>query len=336
MVTAVETVPGCDPDRAGFTVALEAARDTVITIAGTTATAAALFGRPDLVGHIGTRVLRALLPKRRMRLSARIVKCGTSRYAIWNRDERPRDSTPITAIVITVHPPTLPTAHAPDRALSGRWGQVCRVLAENSNQTSTPATSQETLASPPPDVCSAASTRSSATGHATADSSAQHRVRTSSLFRKGLTTSTESQLRGIGRPSAGGSSLPAARPGPPTRPAPEVRHGPRPIPRPSCPTDIGAPGSDDRPRSRTCGRGSHTTGKTSWTTRWTARKTAAPGPPELGWIRHPRAVWEAPAFLPRPLEDHPPGQPHSNSRPPRSLEQRLLSLIFNPARHPTC
>lgn len=133
MVTAVETVPGCDPERAGFTVALEAARDTVLSVAGTTA-AAAPSGRPDLVGHIGTRVLRALLPKRRMRLSARIVKCGTSRYAIWNRDERPRGSTPITAIVITVQPPALPTAHAPDRATTGRWGQVCRVLAENSNQ----------------------------------------------------------------------------------------------------------------------------------------------------------------------------------------------------------
>lgn len=133
MVTAVETVPGCDPDRAGFTVALEAARDTVVGVAGMAA-AATPSRRPDLVGHIGTRVLKALLPKRRMRLSARIVKCGTSRYNIWNRDGRPRDSTPITAIVITVHPPTLPTTHAPVRAASGRWGQVCRILAENSNQ----------------------------------------------------------------------------------------------------------------------------------------------------------------------------------------------------------
>ncbi|MFZ3492020.1 hypothetical protein ACODT5_02045 [Streptomyces sp. 5.8] len=129
----METMPGCDPDRAGFTVALEAARDTVISVAGTTA-ATAPGGRPDLVGHIGTRVLRALLSKRRMRLSARIVKCGTSRYNIWNRDDRPRGSRPITAIVITVHPPALPTAHAPGRAASGRWGQVCRILAENSNQ----------------------------------------------------------------------------------------------------------------------------------------------------------------------------------------------------------
>ncbi|MFD3378924.1 MULTISPECIES: hypothetical protein [unclassified Streptomyces] len=88
----------------------------------------------DLVGHIGARVLHALLPGRRMRLSARIVKCGTSRYNIWNRDGRPRGSTPITAIEITVHPPALPSAQGPSRALSGRWGQVCRLLAEYSNQ----------------------------------------------------------------------------------------------------------------------------------------------------------------------------------------------------------
>lgn len=133
MVTAVETKPGCDPDRAGFTVALEAARDTVVSLVTTTA-ASGPSRRSDLVGHIGARVLLALLPGRRMRLSARIVKCGTSRYNIWNRDGRPRASTPITTTEITVHPPALPGAQDPSRALSGRWGQVCRLLAENSNQ----------------------------------------------------------------------------------------------------------------------------------------------------------------------------------------------------------
>ncbi|QEU83482.1 IS4 family transposase [Streptomyces viridosporus] len=133
MVTAVETLPGCDPDRAGFTVALEAARDTVVSLAGTTA-ASGPDSHPGLVGHIGARVLHALLPGRRMRLSARIVKCGTSRYNIWNRDGRPRDSTPITGIEIAVHPPALPSAQDPSRALSGRWGQVSQILAANSNQ----------------------------------------------------------------------------------------------------------------------------------------------------------------------------------------------------------
>ncbi|RZB13419.1 IS4 family transposase [Streptomyces sp. F001] len=133
IVIAAETVPGCDPDRAGFTVALEAARDTVVSLAGTTPVTAPNSGF-DLVGHIGARVLQALLPGRRMRLSARIVKCGTSRYNIWNRDGRPRDSTLITAIEVTVQPPALPNAYDPGRAPTGRWDRVCRILAANSNQ----------------------------------------------------------------------------------------------------------------------------------------------------------------------------------------------------------
>ncbi|NUK51963.1 IS4 family transposase [Streptomyces lunaelactis] len=133
MVTAVETMPGCDPDRAGFTIALEAARDTVVSLVGTAA-ATGPGTSSDLVGHIGARVLHALLPGRRMRLSTRIVKYGTSRYNSWNRDGRPRDSTPITAVVITVHPPALPNAHDPGRAPSGRWGQGCQILAANSNE----------------------------------------------------------------------------------------------------------------------------------------------------------------------------------------------------------
>ncbi|MFE4961081.1 IS4 family transposase [Streptomyces sp. NPDC056653] len=133
MVTAVETVAGSDPDRAGFTVALEAARDTVVSLVATTA-ATGPRTNSGLVGHIGARVLHTLLPGRRMRLSTRIVKCGTSRYNSWNRDGRPRDSTRITTIEITVHPPALPSAHDPSRAPSGRWGQVCQILAANSNQ----------------------------------------------------------------------------------------------------------------------------------------------------------------------------------------------------------
>ncbi|MFF8910692.1 transposase [Streptomyces olivaceoviridis] len=133
MVTAVETEPGCDPDRAGFTIALEAARDTVVSPTGTLPT-----NGPNsycgLVGRIGTRILRTLLPRRRMRLSTRIVKNGISRYHTWNRDGRPRDSTPITAIGITIHPPALPGAQAPGQTPSRRWDQVCRILAANANQ----------------------------------------------------------------------------------------------------------------------------------------------------------------------------------------------------------
>lgn len=61
MVTAVETLPGCDPDRAGFTTALEAARDTVIRASGLTADCGP-DGRVDLAGRIGAAVLHNLLP----------------------------------------------------------------------------------------------------------------------------------------------------------------------------------------------------------------------------------------------------------------------------------
>ncbi|MEU5547829.1 transposase [Streptomyces sioyaensis] len=61
MVTAVETRPGTDPDRAAFIVALEAARDTVVLPARPTA-APGQDTQTVLVGHIGSRLLRAVLP----------------------------------------------------------------------------------------------------------------------------------------------------------------------------------------------------------------------------------------------------------------------------------
>lgn len=87
MVTAVETRPGADPDRAGFTIALEAARDSVTTATGVLPPA--IFPT-DLVGHIGEAVLASLLPARRARFSVRTVKSGISRYHSWNADGRPR------------------------------------------------------------------------------------------------------------------------------------------------------------------------------------------------------------------------------------------------------
>lgn len=179
MVTAVETLPGCDPDRAGFTVALEAARDTVVSLVGTTATSGP-SSPSDLVGHIGTRVLHALLPGRRMRLSARIVKCRTSRYNIWNRDGRPRASTPITAIEITVHPPALPSTQDPSRALSGRWARSASSWPRTPTRPCTPGTSHGISGSPPRGAPSAASPRNSATGPATTDSSAPRQAPTRS------------------------------------------------------------------------------------------------------------------------------------------------------------
>ncbi|MBW5487195.1 IS4 family transposase, partial [Streptomyces bambusae] len=112
MVTAVETTPGTDPDRACFTTALQAARDQLTLAANVLPTHA-----PDLLGVIGRAVLDTLLPARRPRYSARKVKNPTSRYL--NRgDGRPSTSTPLTAIDITVRtpPPGPPARHQRRRA----------------------------------------------------------------------------------------------------------------------------------------------------------------------------------------------------------------------------
>ena len=75
MVTAAETRPGADPDRASFTTAMEAARDQLTAAGGICPD-----GPADLPGAIGRAVLATLLPARRPRYSARKVKCATSRY----------------------------------------------------------------------------------------------------------------------------------------------------------------------------------------------------------------------------------------------------------------
>jgi Transposase DDE domain len=105
MVTAVESQPGTDPDRAGFTTALETAKDLLIK-------AENIIDNPtDPIGEIGRAVLADLLPPRRPRVSTRKVKSPLSRY---NKKDphRPERSTPITALTITTRdtdPPTSPT-----------------------------------------------------------------------------------------------------------------------------------------------------------------------------------------------------------------------------------
>lgn len=109
MVTAVETHPGTDPDRASFTTALETARDEL-----TAARGICPDGPADLTGAIGRAVLDTLLPARRPRYSARKVKCATSRYL--NRDDsRPSTPTTITTIDILIHTPPLDLHHRPRR-----------------------------------------------------------------------------------------------------------------------------------------------------------------------------------------------------------------------------
>jgi hypothetical protein len=114
MVTAIETRPGLDPDRASFTTALQTARDQVITAAGIHPDTR--DGRVDLLGTIGRAVLATLLPPRRPRYSSRGVKCPTSRYhdrGDRGGDTRPTRTTTITAIDITVlaPPPGQMTRH---------------------------------------------------------------------------------------------------------------------------------------------------------------------------------------------------------------------------------
>jgi hypothetical protein len=107
MVTAVESRPDLNPDRASFTTALQAARDQLVAADGI------LPGdQLDLLGVIGRAVLDTLLPPRRPRWSARKLKNATSRYL--NRDDgRPDLPTTIAAIDITLHIPSLDASWRP-------------------------------------------------------------------------------------------------------------------------------------------------------------------------------------------------------------------------------
>jgi Insertion element 4 transposase N-terminal/Transposase DDE domain len=113
MVTAVESRPGTNPDRASFTTALQAARDQLIAADGILPTEQpGRPGQPDLLGVIGRAVLATLLPPRRARWSTRTAKNATSRYL--NRDDqRPRLPTIIASIKITLHTPSLDTTWRP-------------------------------------------------------------------------------------------------------------------------------------------------------------------------------------------------------------------------------
>ena len=80
---AAATVPGTDPDRASFAIALHAARDQVIQAAGIIAGPAT-----DLAGKIGRLVLASLMPRRRLRVSPRAVKRATSKYKARGKIDR--------------------------------------------------------------------------------------------------------------------------------------------------------------------------------------------------------------------------------------------------------
>jgi hypothetical protein len=107
MVTAVESWPDINPDRASFTTALQAARDQLVAADGILPAE-----ELDLLGVIGRAVLGTLLPPRRPRWSTRKVKNATSRYL--NRDDgRPDLPTTIIAIDIALHTPTVDASWRP-------------------------------------------------------------------------------------------------------------------------------------------------------------------------------------------------------------------------------
>jgi hypothetical protein len=75
MADATGSRPGLDPDRAGFTTALNTARNQLIQAAGIIADTVI-----DLVGAIGNAVLAHLLPDRRIRVKTRMIKRSNSKY----------------------------------------------------------------------------------------------------------------------------------------------------------------------------------------------------------------------------------------------------------------
>jgi hypothetical protein len=110
---AIENDPALDPDRASFTTALQAARDSIIS----TRTAPADLAADVLVGDLGRRVLATLLPPRRMRYSNRRLKSPRSKFRTRD-EERPTVSTAILGIDITLAVPSMtdqPAEPEPER-----------------------------------------------------------------------------------------------------------------------------------------------------------------------------------------------------------------------------
>jgi hypothetical protein len=127
MVDAAQSRPGTDPDRCGFTIAFQTARDLVIQAEGI------LPETPDPIGVIGRRVLAGLLPPRRPRVSTRKVKSPTSRYGERLTDGRPDTSQTVTGLDITVleppHSPPLPAMSRDDRYTNAAQRRSKQVLA---------------------------------------------------------------------------------------------------------------------------------------------------------------------------------------------------------------
>ncbi|MCW8103221.1 transposase [Streptomyces tauricus] len=111
MVETAESRPGTDPDRCGFTTAIQTARDLVVQAADVIKP-----GAPGTrtTGVIGTRVLAGLLPHRRSRISTRKVRSPVSQR---QHDGRPDISRLVTDLDVTIlePDPDLPTTSRDDR-----------------------------------------------------------------------------------------------------------------------------------------------------------------------------------------------------------------------------
>jgi hypothetical protein len=92
---AVQTVPGTDPDRASYQIAVETAQLTVTSARGI------LPATPDLAGDIGRAVLASLHGPRRPRVCPRKVKSPLSR---WNKNPpgKPAANLRITALTTVI------------------------------------------------------------------------------------------------------------------------------------------------------------------------------------------------------------------------------------------
>ncbi|GGJ73036.1 hypothetical protein GCM10010121_099540 [Streptomyces brasiliensis] len=138
MTDASDAMPGCDPDRASFRIALCAARDSVVT-----ATEVIPAPGEELTSIITLAVSDNLLDARRPRISARTTKSPSVRYDRRHAEEdRPQVSTPITDINIVIHPPR-ETGPIPPRTLTP-------VPADTPHPDPTHATPQGPVPLPPP------------------------------------------------------------------------------------------------------------------------------------------------------------------------------------------
>ena len=108
---AIATVPGTDPDRASYQVAVETAR--------TLATGArnVLTGVTDLAGDIGRAVLASLHGPRRPRVCARRVKSPLSRWA-KHPPGKPRTCQRITKITTEIRRDHQPAPTRRQRSLT--------------------------------------------------------------------------------------------------------------------------------------------------------------------------------------------------------------------------